>query len=473
MACKVEIKGRPMGGTEQNWCRAVKSGTGITVLALQLSIYPNMSLLENSLYKLQNAHPILKYKLHFKHNINSFSFDTPTTNHPQVDTFDMLSTQDLLKENVGTNCISSLQSVLEYELDQNPWSNPENYSDDGVKMFHVSLYVLEKQKWVVVLRLHTAVCDRTTAVGLLRELRELMEKGEGEGPNIGTGKEVWVSMGIEDLIPKKKTKKTLWAHGLDTLSYSVNSLRLSNIGFADVRSKRSSKVVRWQMSSHETTQILRGCVSKGIKLCGLLSASALMAANSIKCRSDNRDRGSKYAVITLTDCRSFLDPPLSAQDFGFYHSAIFNTHVVKQGENLWDLATKTFKAFANSKNCDKHFSDMADLNFLMRKAIDNPGLTSSSSLRTSLVTVFEDPVIDNSVPLFAAACNGKVVAELGLEDYMGCSSVHGVGPSIAIFDTIREGQLDCVCVYPSPLHSREQMQEMVDEMKRILVEGSN
>lgn len=61
--------------------------------------------------------------------------------------------------------------------------------------------------------------------------------------------------------------------------------------------------------------------------------------------------------------------------------------------------------------------------------------------------------------------------EIGLEDYIGCASVHGVGPSIAVFDTIRGGELDCACVYPSPLHSREQMQVIVDHMKRLLVDG--
>lgn len=61
--------------------------------------------------------------------------------------------------------------------------------------------------------------------------------------------------------------------------------------------------------------------------------------------------------------------------------------------------------------------------------------------------------------------------EIGLEDYVGCSSVHGVGPTVAVFDTIRDGRLDCTCVYPSPLHSREQIEGLIDEMKRILVEG--
>jgi hypothetical protein len=141
-----------------------------------------------------------------------------------------------------------------------------------------------------------------------------------------------------------------------------------------------------------------------------------------------------------------------------------NTHDVSGEEKLWELANRCYMSFANSKNSNKHFSDMSDLNFLMCKAIENPGLTPSSSLRTALISVFEDPVIDES---------SEIHQQLGLEDCVGCASVHGVGPSIAIFDTIRNGGLDCVCVYPSPLHSREQMQGLIDHMSRVLVDACN
>lgn len=77
------------------------------------------------------------------------------------------------------------------------------------------------------------------------------------------------------------------------------------------------------------------------------------------------------------------------------------------------------------------------------------------------MTVFEDTIIDDY---------NDIQRELGVDDYIGCSSVHGIGPSIAVFDTIRNGRLDCVCVYPTPLHSREQMLELVDNMKKILVD---
>ena len=120
-------------------------------------------------------------------------------------------------------------------------------------------------------------------------------------------------------------------------------------------------------------------------------------------------------------------------------------------------------AFANSKDSYKHFTDMADLTYLLRKAVENPSLTIASSMRHAYMVVFEDPVIDQS---------NDMQHEIGLEDFMACASVHGVGPSIAIFDAVRDGKLDCVCVYPAPLHSREQMQELVDNMKALLVDAT-
>ncbi|KAI8563000.1 hypothetical protein RHMOL_Rhmol03G0079900 [Rhododendron molle] len=234
----------------------------------------------------------------------------------------------------------------------------------------------------------------------------------------------------------------------------------------------------------------QGCMSRGIGLCGALAAAGLIAARSSKNLPD--DQWEKYAVVTLIDCRPILDPVLSSHDIGmalssfpdhpsvtfqqrlsyvtllhlndtgFYHSAILNTHDINGEEKLWDLANRTYTSFSNAKNNNKHFSDMADINFLMCKAIDNPGLTPSSSLRTSFISVFEDPVIDHS---------SETHLELGVRDYIGCASVHGVGPSIALFHTIRDGELDCACVYPSPLHSREQMEELVENMKKILVDA--
>lgn len=479
---KIHTVGRSVGGTEHSWCRAVTGGgggTGIVVLAFLFSKPLDVSVLQNDLRKLQMSHPILRTRLHFDASTKTFSFVTSPLPFTEIKSFDISSTSRILlsKNNNNSNSNTTpFYMILEHELNNNTWLNLDrrslshNDDDDDADLFFASIYALPDKKWVATLRLHTAACDRTAAVSLLRELLEVLVKAGGEKEVVGKNKgdTKWekgnkgeVSLGIENLVPSDKSKKPLWARGMDMLGYSMNSFRLTNLKFKDTKSPRFSEVVRLQMDLPETSRLLSGCKSRGIKLCGALAAAGLIAAHLSKTRPD---RQQKYGVVTLTDCRSILEPALSVHNFGFYHSAILNMHAIKGGEKLWDVAKKSYMAFSNSKSCNKHFSDMADLNFLMCRAIENPGLTSSSSLRTSLISVFEDPVIDDSTSLHK---------QLGLEDYMGCASVHGIGPSIAIFDTIQDGQLDCVCVYPSPLHSREQMQELVDQMKTLLVDASN
>ncbi|KAL3532112.1 hypothetical protein ACH5RR_005633 [Cinchona calisaya] len=466
----VEPISRPVGNTEHSWCRAISQGTGVAVLTLQVSKPIEIPLFQEGLRKLQETHPILRSKLHYNTSKKNFSFITPEKPHIQVKSFNLSSTSQLLK-NQSEKCngfsLSPIHMIQEHELNSNAWVNPCDFPSNGMDVFLASVYELPGSKWIMAFRFHTAVCDRTTAVTLLRELMEFAgEKIEGheKGAESPQGeiivKEKIMKLGIEELIPSGKAKKTLWAHGLDVLEYSVNSFRLTNLKFKDVKWPRFSEIARLQMNPHETNQIIIGCKLRGIKLCGALAAAGLIAAHSSRTSPDQRK---KYGVLTLNDCRSILDPPLSPHNFGFYHSAILNSHTVKEGENLWDLASRCYKAFENSKKCNKHFSDMADLNFLLCKAVENPSLTASSSLRTSFISVFEESVIDNS---------NKIQKGVGLDDYLGCASVHGVGPSVALFDTIRDGKLDCLCVYPSPLHSRDQMEELVQKMKTLLIDAT-
>ncbi|OVA10016.1 Condensation domain [Macleaya cordata] len=460
---ELEPKSRPVGGTEYGWCRAVPGGTGITVLALLFSKSPDTAILEKALHKLQISHPILRSKLTSSNN--TFSFLIPPIPHLQIQSFDLSSTYDLLQNLPNSNPTSEspFHRLLEYELNQNLWSESESDSENfenDLDLFCATLYSLEESKWVLAFRLHTSICDRTSAVTLLSELLELVGENE-EGVKLELKNEDEVNLGIEDLIPSGKADKPFWSRGKDLFGYSLNSFRFSNLDFEDVISKpRSSGVVRLQMSPNETERLLAGCQARGIKLCGAIAAAGIIAAYSMKELPDYQ--WEKYAVVTLVDCRKFLDPPLESHHLGFYHSAILNTHDIKGGAELWELATRSYMALTNAMNSNKHFSDMSDLNFLMCKAIDNPSLTSSSSMRTSFMAVFEDPVFKNT---------NELHQKIGLEDYVGCSSVHGVGPSIAVFDTIRNDGLDLACVYPMPLHSREQMQKLIDHMKRTLIDG--
>ncbi|KAB2034862.1 hypothetical protein E1A91_D04G116100v1 [Gossypium mustelinum] len=457
----MSTQSRAVGGTEHNWCRAVVGGTGIAVLAIISSKNPDVSHLKNALHKLQISHPILRSRLHYSPTANSYSFVTSPSPFIQIKYFNHSTTCQILENNQN---ISPLHLILEHELNQNAWVSSSCTTKHDV--FFASVYALPgATRWVLVLRLHAAACDRTTAVSLLRELLTLMaieeeETGFQQGQKEITMNKGEISLAMEDILPKGIVKKTLWARGVDMLSYSVNSLRFTNLRFKDAKSPRSTQVVRLLINPDDTQKILTGCKARGIKLCGALGAAGLIAAHSSKSRSDHQKK--KYGVVTLTDCRSILEPPLSNHHFGFYHSAILNTHAIKGGEKLWELAEKVYTVFTHYKSCNKHLSDMADLNFLMCRAMENPGLTPSASLRTCLISVFEDTVIDES---------SNQQNQVGVEDYMGCASAHGIAPSIAIFDTIRDGRLDCICVYPSPLHSREQMQELVDNMKCILVDA--
>ncbi|KAK1563313.1 hypothetical protein Q3G72_025828 [Acer saccharum] len=455
--------GRPVGGTEYSWCKAVPTGTGITVLALLLSKSPDIQLLENALHNLQNIHPILRSCLRFQTTTNSFSFVTPPNPHLQITVFDLSSTSQIIHDDDNNHHVSPYHSILQHELNQNAWHNPDPPSEMESKMFFVSVYALSETQWAVVFRLHTGVCDRASAVALLREVLKLIGESNGDGIEKEYEKRCEVSLGIEEYIPSGKANKPFWARGVDMLGYSLNSFRLANINFVDANSPRYSQVVRLQMNPDDTERLLSGCKSRGIKLCGALAAAGLIAARSSKQLPDHQTE--RYAVVTLIDCRSILDPLLPNDQLGFYHSAILNTHDVSGDEEIWELAKRSYTAFENAKNSNKHFTDMSDLNYLMCKAIENPGLTPSSSMRTAFISVFEDPVIDES--------NKLLLQKVGLEDYVGCSSAHGVGPSIAIFDTVRDGCLDCACVYPSPLHSREQMQGLIDQMKTILVDGGS
>ncbi|KAG4996399.1 hypothetical protein JHK85_027838 [Glycine max] len=386
----VEPKSRTVGDTERSWCRAVRGGTGIAVLAFRTSIPPDISMLQTSLRTLQTSHPILRSRL--QTNATTFSFLTSPT--PSI---------NILTLTLPTNVTDPLTHILELELNRNTWHD----STTEENVFFATLYAgPSTNTWVVALRLHVSACDRTTALLLLRELFTLVEENNNKSL-INQYPQEATSLAIEDLLPRGKGKKPMWTRGLELLKYSLNSFRLTNLKFVDAKNPRFSQVVRLELNQNDTKEVLA--------------------------------------------------------NIGFYHSAILNSHEMKGGETLWDLAKRTYEAFANSKKCNKHFSDMADLNFLMCKAIENPGLTPSSSLRTSIMSVFEDTVFDNG---------GKKQREIGVEDYMGCASVHGVGPSIAIFDTIRDESLDCLCVYPTPLHSREQMIEFVEKMKVILIEAT-
>lgn len=255
-----EPKGRPVGGTETSGCRAVPGGTGITVLALHASKPPDVLNLQTTLLKVQNSHPILNSRLHTNPKTNTLSFVPSPTPYVQIKSFSLSSTLEILEtlySPISNPSVSPFHLILEHELNQNPWQLKNTTCTTDQDMFFASIYALPSAKWVVALRLHVSVCDRTTAVSLLREVVGLMGGGdEGGEVNMEIGNKGEVNLGIEDLIPCGKGKKAIWVRGMDMLSYSVNSLRLTNLKFTDTKSARVSQVVRLQMHEDDTQRVL-------------------------------------------------------------------------------------------------------------------------------------------------------------------------------------------------------------------------
>ncbi|XP_039068369.1 uncharacterized protein LOC120214571 [Hibiscus syriacus] len=279
---------RAVGGTELNWCRAVVSGTGIAVLAILSSVNPDMhmSRLRNAINKLQNSHPILRSRLHHDPNTNTYSFVTLTTPSPsiQIKHFNHSTTSQILQ---GDQNISPLHLILELELNHNAWTSSTTSFSTKTDVVFASSYALPSAaRWAL------------TLMGVEDENEKEITMNKGE-----------ISLASEYLLPKGMAKKTLWARGVDMLSYSVNFLSLTNLKFKDAKSPRSTQVVRLLINPDNTDKILRGCKTMGIKLCGALGAAGLMTAHSSKCRSYHQKK--KYGVVTLTDCRSILEPPIS------------------------------------------------------------------------------------------------------------------------------------------------------------------
>lgn len=442
-------RARAAGGTEYNWCRAVPGGTGTTLLALRLSrgaaAEAAAATLQAALHSLQNAHPVLRAYLRASPSGPTLAFPSSATPPPPLP--------------LAPHPAPDFRSLVERELNRNPWAAAQE--PDAAPVLFATLHELPPPAGGAALfvRIHTAACDRAASASLVRELVALLG---GVGSAGDPAEEAAVEAALEERIPQRDTWKPFWARGLDMVGYSINGLRTSTLPFEETGTERSTQMVRLGFRREETTRLLDACKENGVKLCAAMAAATLLAARQSKQLESSQQE--TYSVATLINCRKFLEPALDDHNVGFFYSAITNTHTIHGDEGLWELAKRCHDSYTNAKSNKKHLTDISDLNFLMCRAIENPQLTTSSALRTALVSVFEEPVIYDLSDLQSKA---------GVEDYVCCATVHGIGPSIGVFDSIRDGQLDCECMYPSPLHSRKQIQEIFDKVKQILHQGSN
>uniref|UniRef100_A0A0D9V833 Phthiocerol/phthiodiolone dimycocerosyl transferase C-terminal domain-containing protein n=1 Tax=Leersia perrieri TaxID=77586 RepID=A0A0D9V833_9ORYZ len=451
-------RARAVGGMEYGWCRAVPGGTGTTLLAFRLARgAAKAATVQAALESLLDAHPVLRARL------RGSSSGSPTLAFPSA-------TPPLALELLPVpESAPDFASLLELELNRNPWSATASEPDaDAPPVLFVTFYELPPPSSAAALfvRIHTAACDRAASASLIRELVASLA-GDGDeaassSASAGEPEDAAVRAALEERIPQRDSWKPFWARGIDMVGYSINGLRTSTLPFEVTGTERSTQMVRLGFDREETTRLLDACKQNGVKLCAAMAAATLLATRQSKQLASNQQE--TYSIATLINCRKFLEPALDDHNVGFFHSAITNTHTIHGGEGLWELAERCQDSYTNAKNNKKHLTDISDLNFLMCRAIENPQLTTASALRTAIVSVFEEPAVYELSDLQSKA---------GVEEFVSCATLHGVGPSIGMFDSMRDGQLDFVCMYPFPLHSRKQMQEILNKVKQILREGSN
>ncbi|MCO5614366.1 hypothetical protein L7F22_068645 [Adiantum nelumboides] len=393
---------RMVGGTEYSWCKAVSGGTGTTVLAAMFqSDTVSASLLQDALDLLQVAHPRLRSRLLWIHGRPALSVSSsPVVTLQVLQAREVISQEFGMLDTANSDCKiddnnddeGAWLKLVERELNINTQWKEQSHSLEPQPMMALTLYIgiqsagerdSGSSHSLLVLRLHTAICDRASAATILTELMHILSKLRSNDTSvlkddmrtIGEKHEEDSAISlvaIEDAIPKGHAHKPFWAHGIDILGDHLQEA--------------------WHRGY---TKALKGVQSTEDK--------------SVRCVDSGGAQG--------------------------------NGHF----EGAWAVKRR------------KHFTDMGDVGLLMCQAIQMPQLTPWGSLRTSTLVVFEEAVEDDD-----AAADMK--RSVGLIDYVGCSSVHGVGPSIAIFDTIRQSALHCTCVYPCPLHSRTQINQLLDTM---------
>ncbi|KAL3699074.1 hypothetical protein R1sor_017096 [Riccia sorocarpa] len=471
---------RTLGDTELNWCRAVESGTGITVLALLFSRRLETSALQPAVDAVQQQHPRLRSHLIWADGKPTFRVSrVPFVKIEVVDVIQRVERNSVeeMQDGEEERGLGEMQDAeedewmvhVENELNTNIWSGQQFHGLVPQPVVVVRLRLLPKNCCLLTVRMHSAVCDRVSSATLLMDLLKALRGASSIGDKkvgLENDQDPPAEMcsnnlvAIEDAIPPGQANKPFWAHGIDVIGYSLGSRRHSLLPFADPDEQRRSKFIHSVLSVEQTQLLLDACIRADTCVYGALCAAGLKAAAILKQLARKSEH---YALVTFVDCREYLEPKLSQSTVGFYHSALMNTYDVNEVTDFWKLAQRCSSTLDKAMKNRKHFTDMGDLNFLMFQAISHPALTPSSSMRTSQLALFRDPVRVEIEDL---------AQEMGVEHYVSCSSIHGVGPALAVFDSVRKGALHLTGVYPSPLYSRSQMRSYVNAMINLLVRSS-
>jgi hypothetical protein len=180
---------RLLGDTEENWCRAVAGGTGISVIGVLFSKQLDSSKLQLAIDVVQSNHPRLRSELMWIQGKPAFRVSSKPCVKVQVldatgseDTSPLIADFEHVQTTEDGNAEQPEKSkeddrawltLVETELNTNIWPEKQ-HSLESMQMFVIRLHYLPGNRSLVTLRVHTAACDRVSAATVLTDILEAL-----------------------------------------------------------------------------------------------------------------------------------------------------------------------------------------------------------------------------------------------------------------------------------------------------------
>ncbi|CAI5527436.1 unnamed protein product, partial [Closterium sp. Naga37s-1] len=359
--------------------------------------------------------------------------------------------------------------------------------EEPTDVFQVHVYPSELAT-CIVLRGHCAAFDRSSALSVARAfLSALAAVLAGSAPSSPTWPSTGVSLppSLSSLMPKGAQAKGFFTKMVDAVGYAASShsaVLPFQPGCADsLKNHFRSEIIPIHLSKQETDALKSACEARGSSLYGVQCAAVLKAAaEELKLKKDE-----SFGVTSLIDCRQYCDPALPSSAIGVFDSGLPLKHSCSHASSLWGIAGQLTQQVATAVSKGKHFSELPVLEMLFVTVLNTPSLSPEHSLRTSFLTSFTDGPLPldlatthgtsngsatNGTTNDSSAAAGGDLALLQLDGVMGpLVASHGIGPCIGMPDFIKDGALQVLLVYPTPLYSPAQMAQFAVLVKNNLI----
>lgn len=214
----------------------------------------------------------------------------------------------------------------------------------------------------LVLVLHHAIADGTTAVSLVRQWAECAAEASSQNP-AETGDHATRSRwfpATEDLFPQDyRADRGAAAAGEKRRRDTDEALRLSPMRVPRqeqvVFSRRRTRLVHRRLSTATTRALVSACREHGVTVHGALAAGLVRAVH----RDAGAVPGARFAIGSPISFRTELDPPVGPDDVGSFVATL--PTIVEGGADLWDTAKAVNTDLARRRERGEHFSMINDL----------------------------------------------------------------------------------------------------------------